>query len=38
MFQPAELARLALSEFERGLEGLADEEARTRVAKPTARR
>ncbi len=33
MFQPAELARFALSDFERGLEGLTDEEARTRVAK-----
>ncbi len=33
MYQPIELARFALSEFERGLEGLADEEARTRLTK-----
>ena len=33
MYQPIELARFALSEFERGLEGLTDEEARTRTAK-----
>lgn len=33
MYRPEELARFALSEFERGLGGLADEEARTRVDK-----
>ena len=33
MYQPIELARFALSEFERGLEGLTDEEARTRITK-----
>ncbi len=33
MYQPIELARFALSEFERGLEGLTDEEARTRLTK-----
>ena len=27
MYQPIELARFALAEFERGLEGLTDEEA-----------
>ena len=34
MYKPIELARFALSEFERGLEGLTDEEARTRIEKP----
>ncbi len=33
MYDPHELARFALSEFERGLQGLTDEEARTRVTK-----
>ena len=33
MFQPTDLARFALSEFERGLDGLTEEETRTRVAK-----
>ena len=33
MYQPLELASFALSEFERGLEGLTDEEARTRTKK-----
>ena len=33
MYQPLELARFALSEFERGLEGVTDEEARKRMAK-----
>ncbi len=33
MYQPIELARFALSEFERGLEGVTDEEARTRISK-----
>ena len=33
MYQPLELARFALSEFERGLEGLTDKEARTRIKK-----
>ncbi len=33
MYQPLELARFALSEFERGLDGLTDEEARTRLTK-----
>ena len=33
MYQPIELARFALSEFERGLEGLTEEEARTRITK-----
>ncbi len=33
MYEPLELARFALSEFERSLEGLTDEEARTRVRK-----
>ena len=33
MYAPIELARFALSEFERGLEGLTDEEARTRLTK-----
>ena len=33
MYQPHELARFAISEFERGLLGLTDEEARTRVTK-----
>ena len=33
MYQPLELARVALSEFERDLEGLTDEEARTRTKK-----
>ncbi len=33
MYQPLELARFALSEFERGLEGVTDEEARRRMAK-----
>ena len=32
-YLPLELARFALSEFERGLEGLTDEEARARMAK-----
>ena len=32
-FRPRELARFAFSEFERGLEGISDEEARTRVEK-----
>ncbi|MBI2152862.1 MAG: hypothetical protein HYU24_04035 [Candidatus Rokubacteria bacterium] len=34
MYEPTELARFALSEFERGLEGLTDSEARTRLTKP----
>lgn len=34
MYEPIQLARFALFEFERGLEGLTDEEARTRVTKP----
>ena len=33
MYQPLELARFALSEFERGLEGATDKEARRRTAK-----
>ena len=33
MYQPLELARFALSEFERGLEGVTDEEARRRMTK-----
>lgn len=33
MYEPIQLARFALSEFERGLDGLTDEEARTRVTK-----
>ncbi len=33
MYQPLELARFALSEFERGLEGVTDGEARRRMAK-----
>ncbi len=33
MYHPVELARFALSEFERGLAGLTDEEARTRLTK-----
>ena len=33
MYQPIELARFAISEFERGLQGLTDEEARTRLTK-----
>ena len=33
MYKPPELARFALSEFERGLEGVTDEEARRRMAK-----
>lgn len=33
MYEPIQLARFALSEFERGLEGLTDDEARTRVTK-----
>ncbi len=33
MYHPIELARFALSEFERGLVGLTDEEARTRLTK-----
>ena len=33
MYQPIELARFALSEFQRGLEGLTDEEARSRTKK-----
>lgn len=33
MYQPKELARFALSEFERGLDGLTDDEARTRTEK-----
>ena len=33
MYAPVELARFALSEFERGLAALADEEARTRLTK-----
>ena len=33
MYAPLELARFALSEFERGLEGLTDDEARTRLTK-----
>ena len=33
MYQPLELARFALSEFERGLEGVTDEEARKRMTK-----
>ena len=33
MYQPLELARFAISEFERGLQGLTDEEARTRLTK-----
>ena len=32
-YRPLELARFALSEFERGLEGLTDEEARSRMAR-----
>ena len=34
MFRLFDMARFALSEFERGLEGLTDEEARTRLDKP----
>ncbi|MBI3457985.1 MAG: DinB family protein [Candidatus Rokubacteria bacterium] len=34
MYQPIELARFALLEFERGLEGLTDNEARARLTKP----
>lgn len=33
MYQPLELARFALSEFERGLDGITDEESRRRMAK-----
>ncbi len=33
MFQPVELARFAISEFERNLEGLTDDEARVRAKK-----
>jgi hypothetical protein len=33
MYLPVELARFALSEFERGLEGLTDDEARMRLPK-----
>jgi hypothetical protein len=33
MYRPIELARFALSEFQRGLEGLTDEEARVRLTK-----
>lgn len=33
MYQTLELARFALSEFERGLDGLTDEDARTRMTK-----
>ena len=33
MYAPIEIARFALSEFERGLVGLTDEEARTRLKK-----
>jgi hypothetical protein len=33
MYQPGELAAFTFSEFERGLEGLTDEEARTRCRK-----
>ena len=33
MYRPDELARFSLAEFERGLEGLTDEEARTRMRK-----
>ena len=33
MYQPAELAAFTLSEFERGLEGLSDEDARVRMKK-----
>lgn len=33
MYHPMELARFALSEFERGLHGLSDEDARVRLAK-----
>lgn len=33
MYEPVELARFALSEFERGLDRLTDEEARTRLVK-----
>ena len=36
MYQPIELARFALSEFERGLDGLTDNEAQTRIAKADA--
>ena len=36
MYEPIELARFALSEFERGLEGLTDDEARTRFEKADA--
>ncbi len=33
MYEPLELARFALSEFQRGLEGLTEKEARTQVKK-----
>lgn len=32
-YRPIEIARFALTEFERGLEGLSDEDARKRLAK-----
>lgn len=31
MYRPIELARFALSEFERGLQGVTEEEAQTRL-------
>ena len=33
MFEPAQIARFALSEFRRGLDGLTDDEARVRMRK-----
>lgn len=32
-YRPIEIARFALSEFERGLDGLSDEDARKRLTK-----
>ncbi len=34
MYKPAEIARFTLEEFERGLEGLSDEDAQIRMKKP----